>query len=90
MADTFDKDAANYDKWRPTYCPQLFSDIVEYADLDIEKAAVEIGIGTGQATQPFLELGCHVTAVEPGVNLAAYSRNKFKEFSQSEYRQLFV
>lgn len=79
LAETFNEDAANYDKWRPTYCQQLFGDIIEYANLKNGQIAVEIGIGTGQATRPFLELGCSVKAIELGKNLAAYSRNKFRD-----------
>lgn len=73
----FDEDAANYDRWRPTYVPELFGDVIAYADLDDTKRALEIGIGTGQATTPFLEAGCEVVAIEPGPRLAAYTRAKF-------------
>ena len=50
----FDEDEINYDRWRPGYPDELF------------QAALEVGIGTGQATRPFLEAGCRVTAVELG------------------------
>ena len=42
--------------------------------------ALEIGIGTGLATQPFLDTGCHVTAIELGKDLATYVRQKFSAF----------
>lgn len=85
VVDSFDKDPANYDRWRPTYCKQLFGDIIDYAQLTKGQYAVEIGIGTGQATTPFLELGCIVEAVELGDNLAAFSKNKF-----SAYKDLHI
>ena len=49
--------------------------------------ALEVGIGTGQATRPFLEAGCRVTAVELGEKLAAYSQVKFQNFFNLEILQ---
>lgn len=34
---TFNEDAMNYEKWRPTYCEELFYDIMEYSKLDRNK-----------------------------------------------------
>jgi len=70
----------NYEKWRPTYCEELFYDIMEYSKLDRNKKALEIGIGTGQATLPFLKTGCDLRAIELGENLAEFSKNKFKAY----------
>ncbi|MDD7795351.1 class I SAM-dependent methyltransferase [Clostridium sp. 'White wine YQ'] len=80
----FNEDAENYDKMRPTYCRELFNDIIEYSELTKDKKVIEIGIGTGQATPPFLLTGCTVTAVELGENLAEYSKEKFKEYKNLE------
>lgn len=77
---TFDEDAINYDKWRPNYCKELFNDIIKYSKLNKRKKALEIGIGTGQATPPFLSTGCDLTAIELGKNLANFSKNKFKDY----------
>ncbi len=76
---TFDEDPANYDRWRPDYVPELFQKIIAYARLDETKKALEVGIGTGQATLPILRTGCRVTAVEIGGKLAAYSKHKFRD-----------
>ncbi|MFD1416015.1 class I SAM-dependent methyltransferase [Oceanobacillus jeddahense] len=77
---TFNEDVENYDKWRPEYCDELFKDILEYARIGKDKKVIEIGIGTGQATKPFLDKGCELTAVELGENLAAYSKSKFQRY----------
>ena len=61
---SFNENADNYDRLRPRYCSELFADIAAYAGLKKGAAALEVGPGTGQATQPFLDLGCRVTAVE--------------------------
>ncbi|WP_310829498.1 class I SAM-dependent methyltransferase [Paenibacillus pedocola] len=77
---TFNEDVENYDKWRPTYCEELFEDIMAYSQIGQGKKALEIGIGTGQATRPFLNTGCELTAIELGKDLAAYSKLKFQEY----------
>ena len=76
----FDEDAANYDRWRPRYPGEVFADVIRYAGIGAGKRALEIGIGTGQATGPFLRTGCRVTAVEIGRNLADYAAAKFREY----------
>ena len=77
----FDRIPDQFDKWRPRYCDQLFADIIEYSKLDSSKTALEIGPGTGQATEPILKTGCSYLAIELGEHLAAYTTNKFKSYS---------
>lgn len=84
---SFNEDVKNYDKWRPRYTPALFRSIIDFAGLNSVSRALEIGIGTGQATQPFLETGCHVTAIELGSDLAQYTRNKFRSYPNLEVLQ---
>lgn len=85
---TFNEDAENYDRWRPNYVPELFGKIIRCSGLDASKEALEIGIGTGQATQSILQTGCHVTAIEIGSNLASYTRNKFLEYQNLEIKKI--
>lgn len=79
LRTAFDSDAANYDAIRPRYCPELFVKVVETADLSADKCCLEIGPGTGQATEPVLETGCSVTAVELGKHLADYLTRKYAQ-----------
>ena len=64
----------------PTYVSELYKDIVVYSGIKKGSRLLEIGIGTGQATRPFLEMGCHVTAIELGESLAAFTKEKFKSY----------
>lgn len=77
---TFDTRAVEYDRWRPTYVAALYRDIFDYMPLGVDSSALEIGIGTGQATRPILDTGCRVTAVEPGEHLAAVARHNFSGY----------
>jgi len=77
----FDGIVDEFDKWRPCYCDELFNDIIEYSKLSSNKNILEIGPGTGQATEPFLKTGCTLLAVELGENLAAFTGKKFERYN---------
>lgn len=78
----FNEDVLNYDKFRPTYTEQIFEDIINYSSMNESKKALEIGIGTGQATLPLLKIGCSVTAVELGGNSAEFVKMKYSDFAK--------
>lgn len=90
LAATFNEVAERYDRMRPTYVDALYQDIFTYmrtgqeptgqGGLGAPSKALEIGIGTGQATLPILETGCFVTAVELGDKMAAYCAKKFEQY----------
>lgn len=83
MADfrkVFDGIPEKFDKWRPRYCEELFADVIGYSKLDSDKTALEIGPGTGQATEPILKTGCSYLAVELGENLAEYTKSRFRKY----------
>ncbi len=63
---TFDKIASLYDAARPDYPEALFGAIVGVADLTPDDAVLEIGCGTGRATQGLARLGASVLALDPG------------------------
>lgn len=66
-----------FDKWRPRYCPELFADLIEHAKLNPIKFVLEIGPGTGQATEPILKSGCSYLAIELGEPFTQVMKNKF-------------
>lgn len=77
---TFNEVASEYDRMRPLYVKELFDDVIKFTGLNNSKNSFEIGIGTGQATLPFLKTGCKVTAIELGNKMAAFTKAKFSEF----------
>lgn len=75
---TFNEIANEYDKYRPSYPQQLFTDILEHTAINESDSILEIGCGTGQATKGFVDLGFdNVTCIELGQNLADFTRRKF-------------
>lgn len=76
----FDDNYKLYEKVRPEYPTQLFDDIISYKPVTNSSRVFEIGIGTGKATQFFIDKGCQIASLEPGVKMAKFVRNKFKDY----------
>ncbi len=67
----FERHAAIYDDARPPYPRELWAALESGGYLVPGRRVLELGAGSGQATGPMLAAGLHVTAVEPGRELAA-------------------
>jgi SAM-dependent methyltransferase len=76
----FDTIPEEFDKWRPRYCDELFIDLIKHSSLSADKSALEIGPGTGQATEPIIKTGCSYQAIELGENFAEFMTNKFQSY----------
>lgn len=73
----FDTIPEQFDRYRPRYCPALFSDLIAYAGIGPEKTVLELGPGTGQATEPILNTGCEYHAIELGEHLVQVMNRKY-------------
>lgn len=73
----FDTIPDHFDKWRGHYSKELFDYIVKTCSLTKDKRCLEIGPGTGQATDFALETGCDYTAIELGSNLSRKMSEKY-------------
>lgn len=76
----FDSIPEEFDKWRTRYCDELFTDLIDYTKLDLNKSVLEIGPGTGQATEPILKTNCSYLGIELGEHLASFTENKFSSY----------
>ena len=74
---TYDAIPEEFDRWRPRYCDELFRAVVDYAALGPGSSALELGPGTGQATEPFLRTGCDYLGIELGENFVGFMRRAF-------------
>jgi SAM-dependent methyltransferase len=73
----FDKAAKYYDKYRPSYPDKLIDDLIEKVHLTKESKILEIGAGSGKATELFVNKGLKVTCIEPGKELVIEGKKKF-------------
>ena len=76
----FDTIPEKFDKWRVKYNPELFERIVKESDLGPGKSCLEIGPGTGQASDFAIESGCDYLAIELGEHLAAKMKEKYSSY----------
>lgn len=65
-----------YDAIRPGYPAALIHDIITAGNLNSKSALMEIGAGTGKATEAFLSLGCSIDAVEIEASMAELLHKK--------------
>ena len=73
----FDTIPEEFDRYRTRYCPELFRDLIAAANVGPGADVLELGPGTGQATEPVLRTGCAYHAIELGEHLAAKLREKY-------------
>ena len=76
----FDTIPEQFDRYRPRYCPELFDCLIREAQVGPDKTVLELGPGTGQATEPILRTGCDYHAIELGEHLAEKMRSKFGHY----------
>jgi SAM-dependent methyltransferase len=75
----FGAQALAYDRYRPRYPESLFDDIMEAVDTFAGIEVIEIGAGTGIATEPIVRRGLSVTAIEPSTEMAALTKAKLND-----------
>ena len=76
----FDTIPEQFDRFRPRYSPELFEYLIHHAQIGPGKSVLEIGPGTGQATDPILQTGCDYHAIELGEHLYAKMKEKYDRF----------
>ena len=67
----FGEVAELYHRVRPRPPVELVADLLDLADLTAGDRVLEVGAGTGLATERFLDAGLRVTALEPSADMAA-------------------
>jgi SAM-dependent methyltransferase len=75
-SERFAAQALDYDRYRPRYPDSVFDDLIESARLTSGDTVVEVGAGTGIATEPLVGRGLDVTAIEPAAAMAAVAQSK--------------
>jgi SAM-dependent methyltransferase len=75
----FEDSAETYHRMRPPYPAALFDDLARIAGLHRGSVVVEVGSGTGLATEHLVARGYSVRCVEPGEKMAAVARANLGE-----------
>lgn len=77
---TFDEIGERYNRYRPGYPEAVFDDLLSISGVSSAQRLLELGCGTGQATQPLARRGFEILCIEPGPRLAELSRKNFAAF----------
>jgi SAM-dependent methyltransferase len=77
---TFDHQALLYEKARPHYPAELFDKLIEVTGIQPGDHLLEIGPGSGQATEPLAAKGYRITGVELGEHLAVVARHLLRHY----------
>ncbi len=72
----FGAQARDYDRYRPRYPESVFDAIIEVTHASVGVGVIEIGAGTGIATEPLVRRGLSVTAIEPAPEMASMAQAK--------------
>jgi SAM-dependent methyltransferase len=99
----FGRVAELYDRWRPSYPAAAIDAVLEYGGLTAGTPIVEVGAGTGKATELLAARGLAVLAIEPSAEMARLARarcaahpevevveSEFEDWAPPERRQALV
>ena len=87
LKTTFNTAAVLYEDIRPGYPEELIQDIVELSGINDRSRILEVGCGTGKATQPFAERGYELICLDIGADLIAVAKEKLKTFPNASFVQ---
>lgn len=84
-SEMFDQTAEYYDKFRPSYPAEIIDKIISTANICSNSRALEIGAGSGKATELFVPYKFNIHCVEPGENLVKKGRIKFSGYNNVRF-----
>lgn len=84
-SEMFDKAADYYDKFRPGYPKEIIEIMVDKTKLNDYSNTLEIGAGSGKATEYLKDYGFTIRCIEPGENLVKIGQIKYKEYSNIKF-----
>lgn len=78
----FDEVAELYERVRPSYPEALVDDVIALSGIAPGGRILEIGSGTGLATEPFARRGFRLVGLEPGAAMRAVAQRKLARFGE--------
>lgn len=85
LKTTFNTAAVLYEDVRPGYPEKLIQDVINLSGLNDHSRILEVGCGTGKATQPFAERGYELICLDIGADLIAVAKEKLKTFPNASF-----
>ena len=77
-SEMFDQMADYYDKYRPSYPSETITAIIDKASLTTGSKILEIGAGSGKATEQFADFGFEIVCIEHGEDLVKKGNERFQ------------
>ncbi len=74
-----------YDSVRPDYPEALIADVIAISAIPAAGTILELGIGTGKATKPFLQRGYFLTALDISSKQITIAKKNLVEFQHIHY-----
>ncbi len=85
LKDTFNNVVSDYEYARPVYPDKLYTDINSFSEISSENSALlEVGAGTGQATDYYARMGFKITAIEVGDAQVKRLTEKYKNYKNTK------
>lgn len=81
----FNRTSDYYDKYRPSYPREIIDTIIHKTGISIGSRLLEIGSGSGKATELFASKGYDILCIEPGPNLVEMGRKKFIDYRNVKF-----
>lgn len=78
-SEMFNQAANYYDKYRPSYPYEIIDALIKEAHLPAGAQLLEIGAGSGKATELFVDKDFEILCIEPGADLVKIGNKRFKK-----------
>jgi len=78
-SEMFNQMADYYDKYRPSYPNEIINILIEKTKLTNGSKLLEIGAGSGKATELFTSKGFEILCIEPGSDLVKRGNERFED-----------
>jgi SAM-dependent methyltransferase len=81
----FNLTADYYDRYRPSYPGEIVNTLIDKAKINEKSIILEIGAGSGKATELLAGINCTITCVDPGADLVRRGNDRFKDFPKIKF-----
>lgn len=77
-SEMFNQAADYYDKYRPDYPQEIIDSLISVTEITESSDLLEIGCGSGKATEQLIGNGFNILGIDPGEDLVRIGNERFK------------